>query len=141
MEERMTENEKANLEFITAYFNELVTKKSPDGVAAFLSDDMVSHNANIPGKTGLINFAAYQAKETPAANFVNELLAIASGDLVVKYYTYSNDPSHGAEHSIVDIFRIKDGLITEFWTTVQSIGDAPDARPNDPTSAVRSPVT
>lgn len=130
-----TEEEVANLQVIKDYFNELVTKKDPAGVAEYLSDDMVSHNSNIAGKQGLLDFAAMQAKDRPDADFIDELLFFADGDLVVKYYTYSNDPSHGAEHAIVDFFRVTDGKIMDFWTNVQAIGGAPPARPSDPTSS------
>lgn len=114
--------EESNLAVVKGFFNELLTKKDPAGVAAYLSDDFVSHNPEIPGKQGLMDFAAYTAKELPNANIIEVLLTFSHNDLVVQYYTFADEPSKGVDRYISDYFRIKDGLIVEYWDCIKEVG-------------------
>lgn len=113
-----TAQETANLGVVDGFFTELVTKKDPQGVARYLSDDFVSHTPTIVGKQGMVDFAAFQAANHPKAGVVDDLHTLAKGDLVVKHYTYANDPTQGAELVIADIFRVADGKIVEYWDIV-----------------------
>lgn len=55
----------------------------------------------------MVDFAATQAKTHPNAGFVDVFQTIAQGDMVVKHYTYSNEPSSGAELTIADFFGLR----------------------------------
>lgn len=106
---------------VERFFTELITKKDPNGVASLLSDDFVSHEPSIDGKKGMVDFAAAQAADNPGAGIVEMIHTVVQGDLVVKHYTYSNEPSKGAELDIVDFFRVKDGKITEYWDVIKPV--------------------
>lgn len=116
-----TERETANLEVVEGFFTALVKNKDPKAVAGYLADDFISHNPQVAGKQGMVDFAASQAETQPDAGFVEVFHTIAKGDLVVKHYTYSNEPANGAELAIVDFFRVTDGKIVEYWDVVAPI--------------------
>ncbi|MGH3854135.1 MAG: nuclear transport factor 2 family protein [Pseudonocardiaceae bacterium] len=114
-------HEEANLEVVEGFFAALVKNKDPEAVAGYLADDFISHSLKVAGKQGMVDFAAWQAATQPEAGFVEVFHTVAKGDLVVKHYTYSNDPANGAELTIADFFRVKDGKICEYWDVVAPI--------------------
>jgi predicted SnoaL-like aldol condensation-catalyzing enzyme len=116
-----TKREAANLEVVEGFFTALVKNKDPKAVAGCLADNFISHNPYVAGKQGMVDFAASQAETHPEAGFVDVFHTVAKGDLVVKHYTYSNEPTKGAELAIVDFFRVKDGKIFEYWDVVAPI--------------------
>lgn len=118
-----TEQETANLEVVEGFFTALVKNKDPQAVAGHLADSFISHNPQVAGKQGMVDFAASQAETQPDAGFVEVFHTIAKGDLVVKHYTYSNKPANGAELAIVDFFRVADGKIVEYWDVVAPINE------------------
>lgn len=116
-----TEREAANLEVIEGFYTAMDRNKDPKAVAGYLADDFISHNPQIVGKQGMVDFATTQAKNQPRAGFVEVFHTIAKGDLIVNYYTFSNEPANGAELTIADFFRVKDGKIVEYWDVVAPI--------------------
>jgi predicted SnoaL-like aldol condensation-catalyzing enzyme len=106
---------------VEGFFTALVKTKDPGAVASYLADDFISHTPGIVGKQGMVDFAAQQAETQPNAGFVEIFHTIAKDDLVVKHYTYSNEPANGTELTIVDFFRVKDGKIFEYWDVVAPI--------------------
>lgn len=116
-----TPEETANLAVVQGFFKALVTDKSAAEVGKYLSDDFVSHSPDIDGKKGMMDFATYQATNYPHAAIVDVIHTIATGDLVIMHYTFANDPSKGPNYLIVDFFRVKDGLIVEYWDVLQTL--------------------
>jgi predicted SnoaL-like aldol condensation-catalyzing enzyme len=116
------EIEAANLAVVERFFVELVSKKDAKGVEECLSEDFLSNNPTVVGRQGMVEFAAAQAKNAPKAGIVETFHFIAKGDLVIRHYTYSNDPATGAELAISDFFRVQNGKIVEYWDVVQPLG-------------------
>lgn len=78
-----TEREAANLEVIEGFFTTLVKNKDPKAVAGYLADDFISHNPQVAGKEGMVDFATSQAEKQPAAGFVDVFHTVTKDDLVV----------------------------------------------------------
>lgn len=116
-----TRAEAAKLRVVEKFFTALVTNKDPGAVAACLSDDFISHTPGLVGKQGMVDFCASQAANEPGAGFVEVFHTFAKGDMVVKHYTYSNHPAQGAQLTIVDFFRVRDGKIFEYWDVVAPV--------------------
>ncbi len=115
-----TAEETRNLAVVEGFFRGLVTNKDPLEVGRYLRDDFVSNEPMIAGKQGMMDFATFQAKNNPNANFVDVIHTVAKGDLVIKHYTFANDPAKGADFLIVDFLRLEDGLIVEYWDVVKT---------------------
>lgn len=116
--------EHTNLAVVERFFHELVVAKNPTNLAHYLADDFVSHTPTIVGKAGMIAFAEWLQANQPNAAEVQIDHFFAHGDVVVKHYTFASDPAEPSGRlKIVDIFRLSDGVIVEYWDVVQPLSD------------------
>ena len=90
-----------------------------------VSEDFVSHDPNIDGREGLVDFVEW-LKAHHQSSYVKVHHEFVSGDLVAIHHT----DRHGenAELAVVDILRVVDGRITEYWGVVgadRPVADTP----------------
>jgi predicted SnoaL-like aldol condensation-catalyzing enzyme len=133
------DQEAANLAVVQDFYVEMVDNKDAEGVARYLSDDFVSHNPELVGKQGMMDWATWQQENQPTAGVVEQIHTIVKDDLVVLYYTYTSDPAKGAELTIADFFRVEDGKIVEYWDAVVPI--APPQAASEETMIELEPMT
>lgn len=113
--------EAENLAVVEGFFKALVEDKDAEAVGAFLSDDFVSHTPGVEGKQGMMDFAAWQAENDPAAGFVEIIHRVAQGDTVVWHYSYGSNPAQKADLMITDFFTVRDGKIVAYWDVISPL--------------------
>ena len=97
------------------FLDRLVVQRDAASAAAMVSDDFISHDPHIDGREGLVDFvgwldANHQSSEIEVHH------EFVSGDLVAIHHT----DRHGENTvlAVVDVLRIVDGRITEYWGVV-----------------------
>ncbi len=87
-------------------------------------DDFVSHDPNIDGREGLVGFVEWLNAHHQSSH-IDVHHEFVSGDLVAIHHTDRH--GHNTELAVVDILRIVDGRITEYWGVVGAnrAGDGP----------------
>ena len=102
-----------------------------DGVGALLADDFVSHNPRVThrdptttsGRQAFIEYLAGPIGDEVVNGTVKPARIISDTDhVVVHSHLTTRD---GQQLAIVDIFRVRDGLVAEHWDVVQPVPDAP----------------
>jgi len=93
----------------------LVVQRDVATSVAMVSDDFVSHDPNIVGREGLVGFVDWLDAHHQSSH-IEVHHEFVSGDLVAIHHT----DRHGddTELAVVDILRIVDGRITEYWGVV-----------------------
>ncbi len=110
-------NKKLVLDFYSMIFDKHEPKKAFD---KYVSPDYIQHDPNIPNGTEPdIAFLTEKFKNNPQST--NEVVrAAASGDIVfLQVHSRLNPGDRG--RAIVDIFRVKDGMIVEHWDVIQPV--------------------
>jgi len=115
-----------NKNLVEAFCNEVINKHDLSGVARFLRNDYIQHNADCPqGKAGFIEFFKTIFSAVPDFAYSIKQI-IAEGDFVWVYSrttgTHTGGPWLGVaangnrlNFDVVDMFRFQDGLIAEHW--------------------------
>jgi predicted SnoaL-like aldol condensation-catalyzing enzyme len=107
-----TEQNKA---LVLQAFDTLFNKRDYAAAEKFWSPHYIQHSAHIPpGRDGLFNLV----KASPPALHHEHGLIMAEGDFVMVHGRYSKI-GLPANWIIVDIVRIKNGILAEHWDVIQ----------------------
>ncbi len=89
-----------------------------------ISKDFIQHNPTIPtGRAPFVGFLQSLFQQYPDSHWNVDRIA-AGGDLVwVQTHQTNNLQDAGAE--IMDIYRLKDGIIVEHWDAFEAVSSAP----------------
>ncbi|WP_280382585.1 nuclear transport factor 2 family protein [Nocardia wallacei] len=97
----------------------------PEGAFALLHDDFVTHNPRVPhdpatatGKRAFRDFFTTPAGRALAAATQDVVRVVAGDDLVAVHIRLT---AASGETAIVDLFRLRDGLVAEHWDVVQPV--------------------
>lgn len=104
----------------------LVVQRDAAASVALVSDDFISHDPNIDGREGLVHFVEWLNAHHQSSHMKVHHEFI-SGDLVAIHHTDRHGDSAGL--AAVDILRIVDGRITEYWGVVGANSVAADTPP------------
>jgi predicted SnoaL-like aldol condensation-catalyzing enzyme len=104
----------ANKQLVLAVLKGAFIDRDPSVVDRYFAPDYVQHNPSIPGGPSaiqrLIPGLAPEFRYEPG-------MAVASGDLVMVHGRYTG---WGPKPMVaVDIFRVKEGKVTEHWDVMQ----------------------
>ncbi|WAZ19141.1 nuclear transport factor 2 family protein [Streptomyces cinnabarinus] len=103
---------------------ELLETGSVDVLAPLLSDGFVHHRPDSTSSTKAEWLASVQAAMTPLADMRVEVLhVLADGDHVMMH-SRRRLPDGGPEITVVDIFRMDEGLVAECWETIEPTAHA-----------------
>jgi len=119
--------EQANLDFCTRMYHEMLFRFDASRVDEFIHPDYIQHSTNAAGgREGLREFF-----KDRAARFAEVEMSIkasfADGDCTIFHIHTVRHPGDPGM-SIIDIFRMEDGLVREHWEVLQEI---PEALPHD----------
>lgn len=106
----------ANKLLVKNFYQEFFGDLNIESIHKYIGDVYIQHNPNLAdGKQALIDGATGWFKfATPHTIDIQKLMA--DGDLVFIHTRQSNGTV-----SVMDVFRIKDGLIVEHWDVIQSV--------------------
>ena len=93
---------------------------NPDVLRTVLREDFIEHSPGNPsGRDAFVEFI----KASPVASARLELKRVIADEeyVVVHYHMIEKEGERGA--AVVDIWRVRDGLITEHWDVVQPVPD------------------
>jgi predicted SnoaL-like aldol condensation-catalyzing enzyme len=96
-------------------FDALFNRKDFEGAGRFWAKDYIQHNPLIPnGREALFDYI----RSLPASTRFECQLAVAEGDFVMVHGRYS-DNGFPIPWIVVDILRMKDGVMVEHWDVIQ----------------------
>ncbi|MED7931410.1 nuclear transport factor 2 family protein [Nonomuraea sp. LP-02] len=102
----------------------LVATGDVDALAPLLSDDFLHHRPDATSQTKLEWLAAVSAALVPTAGMQVEIQhVLADGDHVVMH-SRRRLPGGGPEITVVDVWRLDDGLIAEAWEIIEPASQA-----------------
>lgn len=125
-----TPQEEANLKLVLNMFEHVLNPMDSGAVDRFISPDYIQHNQGAaPGRDGLKGFLDMIKGATPEA--VHDVKrAFVDGDHVTVHYHVRPAPDD-LGWAVMDIFRIKDGMIAEHWDVMQDVVEG-GPNPNSP---------
>ncbi|HET6738044.1 MAG TPA: nuclear transport factor 2 family protein [Kribbella sp.] len=102
-----------------------------DAVGALLADDFVSHNPRVvhldpsvtSGRQAFIDYLGGPIGDELVNGTVEAARIISDADHVVVHSRLAT--RDGQELAVVDIFRVRDGLVSEHWDVVQQVPKTP----------------
>ncbi|MET0418653.1 MAG: nuclear transport factor 2 family protein [Actinoplanes sp.] len=101
----------------------LIETGDVDALGSFLSEDFVHHRPGTTTSTKTEWLAAVRAALVPLAGMQVEIhQVLADGDHVV-VHSRRWLPDAGPEITVVDIWRIDDGLIAEGWEIIEPVAE------------------
>jgi len=115
-----SEAEQRNLEIATQMYERVIIPFDSAHLARYVHPDYIQHsNLAADGRDGLRAFLDEAKSRFPNAK-IEIKRAFVDGDYVIFQVAGQLEPG-GAAAAIIDIFRMRDGLICEHWEAVQEI--------------------
>ena len=124
----MKSQQEANKALVVEAFDTLFNKRDYAAAEKFWSPQYIQHSAHIgPGREGLFDLI----KNTPATLKWEHGIIMAEDDYVIVHSRYSGTGLPAA-WMVIDIVRIKDGILIEHWDVIQD-----EAQRNNQRVAIR----
>ncbi|MEN9659729.1 MAG: hypothetical protein RL571_3194 [Pseudomonadota bacterium] len=112
--------EDKNKALVLKFYDIAFNKLDAEAVVPFIAKDYIQHNPEVAnGVQPLQDFIRYLKTNSPNSRAVIKRV-IAEGDLVM-LHVHSQDKAGERGMAIVDIFRVKNGKITEHWDVIQAV--------------------
>lgn len=113
-------------ESVLAFYKLALTEMKPkEAFAKYMPADFVEHSADTPGGTApaTVDFLTSLIKGAPQPKW-EVVRSIAEGDMVFLHVRFT--PAPNATPIVVgEIFRVRDGKITEHWDIIQHAPERP----------------
>src|SRR5215471_11742786 len=107
--------EEANKALVLEAFDTLFNQRDYEAAARYWSPNYIQHSAHIgPGRAGPFDLI----KSMPPTLKHEAGMIVADGDLVMLHGRFSGFGAL-ANWIVVDILRVKDGLLVEHWDVIQ----------------------
>ena len=125
----MSERQERNKSIVLEAFETLFSKRDYSKASSFWSPDYIQHSAHIPpGRDGL--FALVQ-NIPPTLRYENQLI-VAEGDFVMLHGRFSGLGPRIPNWVVVDIVRMKDGVLVEHWDVIQDEATRTQSKSGNP---------
>lgn len=112
--------EEANRTLVLEFYDKFFNKHLVDEAAKVVAEDYIQHNPNVPdGKEPFVSYFRGVFKENPKSS-VRIVRSAVNDDLVWLHVQW---PGVGKQpgSAVLDIFRVKDGMIVEHWDVIQEV--------------------
>lgn len=108
-----------NKQIIRCFYQEFFNDHIVDSADKYVHADYIQHNPGVAqGREGLKSAFAEKFLQHPDFH-LNIHMIIAENDLAAVYLK-NVDPDGNTRGRIVDIYRLKDGMLAEHWDVLQS---------------------
>jgi len=110
----------ANRALVLDFYDQFFNRHETEEAAALLAEDYRQHNPSVPdGRASVVSYFTQYFKENPQAR-ARIVRSATDGDLVYLHIHSTNGPEDRGV-AVVDIFRVKGGLIVEHWDVIQPV--------------------
>ncbi|WP_416414352.1 nuclear transport factor 2 family protein [Pantoea sp. App145] len=121
--------ENANREVVIKFYELFFNEHNVAEASELVSDNYRQHNPHVPdGKKPFVEFFSDFFKHNPQSH-ARIVRSATDGDLVW-LHVHSTNGEKDRGRSVVDIFKVKNGKITEHWDVIQNV---PEKAANDNT--------
>lgn len=112
-----------NKQRVLSFYKLIVGQRRADLIPEFVREDYRQHNPTVKqGRDGITEMINYlKALPPPQAGAKSPIIrAIQEGDLVV---THLDVEFMGKRMAVIDLFKLKDGMLAEHWDGIQALPD------------------
>lgn len=121
--------EEANRQLVINFYNQFFNQHQVQQAAEVVADNYIQHNPHVPdGKAPFVGYFEGYFKNNPQSK-ADIVRSTADNDLVY-LHIHSTQNAEDPGQAVVDIFRVKNGMIVEHWDVIQ---DVPQKSANDNT--------
>lgn len=110
-----------NKQKVLSFYKQIVGQRKVDLIPEFIVEDYKQHNPTVKqGRAGITEMVNYLKKLPPPPEGAKSPIvrAIQEGDLVVTHLDVS---FMGKRMAVIDLFKLKDGMLTEHWDAIQPL--------------------
>ncbi len=112
-----------NKQRVLSFYKQIVGQRKTELIPEFIAEDYKQHNPAVKqGRAGITEMVNYLKTLPPPPEDAKSPIvrAIQDGDLVV---THLDVQFMGKHMAVIDLFKLKDGMLTEHWDAIQSLSD------------------
>lgn len=112
-----------NKQKVLSFYKQIVGQRKAELISEFIVEDYKQHNPTVKqGRAGITEMINYLKTLPPPPEGAKSpiIRAIQEGDLVV---THLDIQFMGKRMAVIDLFKLKDGMLTEHWDAIQSLPD------------------
>lgn len=112
--------EEANRVLVLHFYDKFFNKHEVDEAAKVVAGNYIQHNPNVPdGKDPFVSYFREFFKKNPQSK-ARVVRSAVDGD-IVWLHVHSVNGAKEQGVAVVDIFRVKDGMIVEHWDVIQLV--------------------
>ncbi|QTE38003.1 nuclear transport factor 2 family protein [Mucilaginibacter gossypii] len=112
-----------NKQKVLSFYKQIVGQRKTELIPEFTAEDYKQHNPTVKqGRAGITEMVNYLKTLPPPPQDAKSpiIRAIQDGDLVVTHLDIS---FLGRRMAVIDLFKLKDGMLTEHWDAIQPLPD------------------
>jgi predicted SnoaL-like aldol condensation-catalyzing enzyme len=112
-----------NKQKVLSFYKQIVGQRKADLIPGFIVEDYKQHNPTVKqGRAGITEMINYLKTLPPPPESAKSpiIRAIQDGDFVV---THLDVQFMGKRMAVIDLFKLKDGMLTEHWDAIQPLPD------------------
>jgi predicted SnoaL-like aldol condensation-catalyzing enzyme len=113
----------SNKQRVLSFYKQIVGQRKAELIPEFVREDYIQHNPMVKqGRAGITEMINYlKTLPPPPAGAKSPIIrAIQEGDLVV---THLDIQFMGKRMAVIDLFKLKDGMLAEHWDVIQAMPD------------------
>jgi predicted SnoaL-like aldol condensation-catalyzing enzyme len=112
-----------NKQKVLSFYKQIVGQRKTELIPEFIVEDYKQHNPTVKqGRAGITEMISYlKTLPLPPEGAKSPIIrAIQDGDFVV---THLDIQFMGKRMAVIDLFKLKDGMLTEHWDAIQALPD------------------
>jgi predicted SnoaL-like aldol condensation-catalyzing enzyme len=112
-----------NKQKVLSFYKQIVGQRKAELIPEFIVENYKQHNPTVKqGRAGITEMVNYlkTLPLTPEGARSPIIRAIQEGDFVI---THLDIQFMGKRMAVIDLFKLKDGMLTEHWDAIQALSD------------------
>lgn len=112
--------EEANRALVVNFYDQFFNHHEVAEASKVVAENYIQHNPEVPdGKAPFVDYFTGFFKENPESRA--RIVRSATDHDLVYLHVHSITGQKDRGQAVVDIFRVKDGMITEHWDVIQEV--------------------
>ncbi|MEN0055417.1 MAG: nuclear transport factor 2 family protein [Mucilaginibacter sp.] len=112
-----------NKQQVLSFYKQIIGQRKAELIPEFVREDYIQHNPTVKqGRAGITDVINYLKTLPPPPEDAKSpiIRAIQEGDLVITHLDIS---FMGKRMAVIDLFKLKDGMLAEHWDAIQTLPD------------------